>query len=62
MTIPQPPTTGISQATGMANAQHAAHSHDRMRDAENMAELKAMRGSRFAFLRRLVNRLSRRSR
>ncbi|HEX8092775.1 hypothetical protein [Jatrophihabitans sp.] len=60
MTIPQPPTTGIAHATGIANSQHAAHSHDRYRSAENMAELKAMRGSRFAFLRRLINRLSRR--
>lgn len=60
MTSFQPPTTGISQATGMANAQHAAHARDRLRDAENMAEFKAMRGSRFPFLRRLLNRLSRR--
>ncbi|HEX8768231.1 MAG TPA: hypothetical protein VF714_07670 [Jatrophihabitans sp.] len=58
MEIPQPPTTGISQATGMANVGQPGR---RLRDAENMAELKAMRGPRFAFLRRLVNRLSRRS-
>lgn len=62
MTIPQPPTTGISQATGMANAQHAAHSHDRNRSAENMAELRAMRGPRFASLRRLLNLVTRRGR
>jgi hypothetical protein len=56
----QPPTTGISQATGIANAHHAVHAHDRMRSAENMAELKAMRGPRFPSLRRLLNRLTRR--
>jgi hypothetical protein len=32
-----------------------------MPDAENMAELKAMRPSRFPGLRRLLTRLSRRS-
>jgi len=53
------PTTGISQATGMADAEHAAHAHDRQHDAENIAELKAMRGSRVPALRRLLNRLSR---
>jgi hypothetical protein len=46
----------------MANAQHAAHAHDRMRDAENMAELKALRPSRFPALRRLLTRLGGRSR
>ena len=56
------PTPGISQATGMADAAHAAHAHDRQRDAENKAELEAMRGSRFPVLRRLLNRLSRRNR
>jgi hypothetical protein len=56
------PTTGITQATGMADAAHAAHAHDRQRGAENMAELKAMRGSRLPALRRLLNRLSRRNR
>lgn len=61
MTSFPPPTTGISQATGMANAQHAAHSHDRNRSAENMAELKAMRQSRFPALRRLLARLGRRA-
>jgi hypothetical protein len=60
MTSFQPPTTGISQATGIANAQHAAHTHDRMHHAENLAELKAMRPSRFATLRKLLNKLSRR--
>jgi hypothetical protein len=44
----------------MANASHAARSGGRLRGAENMAELKAMRGSRFGFLGRLLNRLSRR--
>jgi len=62
MTVPfQPPTTGISQATGMANAEHAAHDHRRLHGAENMAELKALRPSRFAGLRRLFNRLARRT-
>jgi hypothetical protein len=57
----QPPTNGIAQATGMANAAHAAHDHRRLLKAENMAELKAMRGSRFPALRRLLARLSRRA-
>jgi hypothetical protein len=56
------PITGISQANGLANAEHAAHTHDRMRGAENRAELNAMRVSRFPTLRRLLNRLTRRSR
>jgi hypothetical protein len=55
------PFTGIAQANGLANAEHAAHSHDRMPDAENRAELEAMRGPRLPFLRRLINGLSRRS-
>jgi hypothetical protein len=55
------PTTGISQATGIANAAHAAHDHPRQPDAENRAELKAIRGARFPFLRRLLNRAGRRS-
>lgn len=50
------PTTGISQATGIADA---AHAHDRQYGAENMANLKAMRGSRVPALRRLLNRLYR---
>ena len=58
MTFPLP-TTGISQATGLANAAHAAHAHDRQHDAENIAELKAMRGSRFPALHRLLNRFGR---
>jgi hypothetical protein len=61
MTFPLP-TTGISQATGMANAAHAAHAHDRQHDAENLAELHAMQGSRFGSLRRLLNRMTRRGR
>ena len=57
-----PPGIGGQHAAGMANASHAARSGGRMRSAENMAELKAMRGSRFAFVRRLLNRLGRRGR
>jgi hypothetical protein len=53
------PTTGISQATGMADAAHAAHAHDRQHDAENVAELRAMQRSRLPALRRLLNRLRR---
>ncbi len=56
---PAPPT-GTGSATGMANASHAAHDHRRLYSAENMAELKAMRPSRFAGLRRLLARLTRR--
>jgi hypothetical protein len=44
----------------MANAAHAARSGGRIPGAENMAELKAMRQSRFPALRRLLDRLSRR--
>jgi hypothetical protein len=56
-----PPPGGSNQhAAGMANASSAARSGGRIRGAENMAEMRAMRGSRFGFLRRLVNRLSRR--
>lgn len=63
MTLPfQPPTPGISHASGIANAAHAAHAHDEMHSAQNKAELKAMRGPRFAFLRRLLNRFGKRSR
>lgn len=54
------PTTGISQATGIADAAHAAHAHDRQQDAENIAELRAMQRSRIPVLRRLLNRLRRR--
>jgi hypothetical protein len=57
-----PPTTGISQATGMADAAYAAHAYNRQHDAENVAELRAMQGSRFPALRRLLNRLSHRKR
>lgn len=53
------PTTGISQATGMVDAAHAAHAHDRQHDAENVAALRVTQGSRFPALRRLLNRLSR---
>jgi hypothetical protein len=56
-----PPGTSGQHAAGMANAGSAARSGGRIRSAENMAELKAMRGSRFGLLRRLVNRLGRRS-
>ena len=58
----QPPTTGISQATGIANAGHAAHAHGQMHGAQHLAELKASRPSRFGFLGRLLNRLGNRSR
>ncbi|MEO7262607.1 MAG: hypothetical protein ABI047_15330 [Jatrophihabitantaceae bacterium] len=58
-----PPPGGTNQhAAGMANASHAAHAHNRLHDAENLAELKAMRRSRFGILGRLLNRLSSRSR
>jgi hypothetical protein len=53
-------TTGISQATGIANAAHAAHDHTRQPDAENKAELNAMRPSRLQALRRLLNLVTRR--
>lgn len=53
------PATGASHAAGMADAAHAAHEHRRLLKAENMAELKAMRGSRFPALRRLLARLGR---
>jgi hypothetical protein len=56
-----PPSTGNQHAAGIANARHAAQSGGRIPGAENMAELKAMRQSRFPALRRLLNRLSRRS-
>jgi hypothetical protein len=45
----------------MAGAGPVAQRH-RYYDAENSAELKAMRPTRFAVLRRLLNRLSRGSR
>lgn len=48
-------------AAGMAGAGPVAQRH-RYHDAENAAELKAMRPSRFAVVRRLLNRLSRGSR
>jgi len=57
-----PPGTGNPHAAGMANASHAAHAHDRHHSAENLAELKAMRWSRFPFVGRLLNRLRRTSR
>jgi hypothetical protein len=56
-----PAGTGNQHAAGIANARHAAQSGGRIRGAENMAELKAMRQSRFPALRRMLNRLSRRS-
>jgi hypothetical protein len=56
-----PPGTGNQHAAGMANARNAARSGGRIPGAENMAELKAMRQSRFPALLRLLNRLSRRS-
>jgi len=45
----------------MANAGHGVSGRRRIRGAENLAELKAMRGSRFPFLRRLLNLFSKRS-
>lgn len=57
-----PQGTTNQHAAGMANASHAAHAHDRHRDAENLAELKAMRWSRFPMVGRLLNRFKRRSR
>jgi hypothetical protein len=45
----------------MANAGHAAHDHRRLHTAENIAELKAMRPSRFPALRRLLTRFGRRA-
>jgi hypothetical protein len=56
-----PPAPTNQHAAGMANAAHAAHAHRRLNTAENMAELKAMRQSRFPALRRLLARLTRRS-
>ena len=56
-----PPNVTNQHAAGMANAGHGVSGRRRIHDAENLAELKAMRGSRFPFLRRLLNRLSRRS-
>lgn len=53
-----PTTPSPGHAAGMANAGPVAKSH-RFHTAENRAELKAMRSSRFAGLRRLLNRLSR---
>jgi hypothetical protein len=55
-----PPGTN-QHAAGMANAAHAARSGNRIRGAENMAELKAMRPSRFPALRRLLAKLGRRA-
>jgi hypothetical protein len=55
-----PPGTGNQHAAAMANARNAARSGGRIPDAENMAELKAMRRSRFPGLRRLLDRVSRR--
>ena len=55
------PTTGAAHAAGMADATRAAHDHRRLLNAEKRAELKAMRGSRFPALRRLLIRLVRRT-
>ena len=56
-----PPHVTNQHSAGMANAGHGASSGRRIRGAENLAELKAMRGSRFQFVRRLLNRVSRRN-
>ncbi|HST49973.1 hypothetical protein [Jatrophihabitans sp.] len=55
-----PPVTGAAQAAGMADAKRQARDHRRLHSAENEAELKAMRPSRFAGLRQLLGRLRRR--
>ena len=55
-----PPYVTNQHSAGMANAGHGV-SGRRVRGAENLAELKAMRGSRFQFLRRLLNRVTRRN-
>ena len=59
--VPTPPVTGAAHAAGMADAARAAHDHRRLLKAENRAELKAMQGSRFAPLRRLLARFGRRT-
>lgn len=55
------PATGAAHAAGMADAARAANDHRRLYTAENLAELKAMRPSRFPALRRLLARLTRRA-
>lgn len=57
--FPTAPNPG--HAAGMADVGSAAQSH-RLYNAENRAELKARRPSRFAVVRRLLNRLTRGSR
>ncbi len=52
-----PQGTGNQHAAGMANAAQAARSGRRIQSAENMAEWKAMRQSRFPALRRLLAKL-----
>jgi hypothetical protein len=56
-----PAGTGNQHAAGMADAGHAAHAHRRLQSAESKAALKATRPGRFAGLRRLLNRLTRRT-
>jgi len=51
-----PTMTGIAHGTALAEATYAAHDHHRMYHAENVAELAAMRPSRFSGLRRLTRR------
>lgn len=50
MTFQPPPGSSAQHAAGMADAAHAAHARDRMQGAENLAELKAMNGSRLTKL------------
>lgn len=57
-----PPYHTNQHAAGMADAASAARSGGRIRGAENLAELKASRGPRFAVLRRLLNRITGRRR
>lgn len=60
MDSPPPYVTTNQHSAGMANAGHGV-SGRRIRGAENLAELKAMRRrSRSPFLRRLLNLVSRR--
>ena len=57
-----PPYSTNQHAAGMANASSASQSGGRIRGAENLAELKASRGSRLTVLRRLLNRVTGRRR
>ena len=54
-----PPHVTNQHSAGMANAGQGVGSGRRIRGAENLAEWKAQRGSRFPLLRRLLSRFSR---